>query len=69
MNKDKKIERLEKKLEAAKQENRKLKSEGRKAKNEQAKAYKKKDARTIALSEERQRLLSMLLNGTLTRDS
>lgn len=69
MNKDKKIERLEKKLEAAKQENKRLKSEVRKAKKEQTAASKKKAARTITLNEEQQRLLSMLLNGTLTQDS
>lgn len=69
MNKDKKIERLEKKLEAARQENKRLKSEVRKAQKEQAAASKKKDARTITLNEEQRRLLSMLLNGTLTQDS
>lgn len=69
MNKDKKIERLEKKLEAAKQENKKLKSEVRKAKSEQRKASKKKDVRTITLSEEQRRSLLKLLNGTLIQDS
>jgi hypothetical protein len=61
MNKDKKIERLEQKLAKALEENRKLKSEVRKAKSEKRKASKKKDVRTITLSEEQEQLLSSLL--------
>ena len=61
MNKDKKIERLEQKLAKALEENRKLKSEVRKAKSEKRKASKKKDVRTITLSEEQEHLLSSLL--------
>ena len=69
MNKDKKIERLEQKLAKALEENKKLKSDARKARRERNEASKKKDARTITLTKEQQRLLSKLLSGTLTLDS
>ena len=68
MNKDKKIERLEQKLAKALEENRKLKSEVRKAKSEKRKASKKKDVRTITLSEE-QDLLSSSLVGDIDSQS
>jgi hypothetical protein len=58
MNKDKKIERLEQKLAKALEENRMLKSEVRKAKSEKRKASKKKDVRSVMLSEEQEQLLS-----------
>ena len=61
MNKDKKIERLEQKLAKALKENKQLKSEVRKAKNEKRKSSKKKDVRTVTLSEEQEQLLSSLL--------
>ena len=61
MNKDKKIERLEQKLAKALEENRMLKSEVRKAKSEKRKASKKKDVRTITLSEEQEPLSSSLV--------
>lgn len=63
MNKDKKIERLEQKLAKALEENKQLKSEVRKAKNENRKSSKKKDVRTVTLSEEQEQLLSSLLEG------
>lgn len=69
MNKDKKIERLEQKLAKAQEEIRVLKSDVRKAKREKSQASKKKDVRTITLTKEQQRLLSKLLNDTLTLDS
>ena len=69
MNKDKKIERLEKKLAKALEENQKLKSEVRKAKREKSKASKKKEGRTITLTKEQQRLLSMLLGDIPIQDS
>ena len=69
MNKDKKIERLEQKLAKAQKEIKELKSDVRKAKRANIKASKKKDARTVTLSKEQQRLLLKLLNGTLTPDS
>ena len=69
MNKDKKIELLERKLSKAQEEIKELKSEVRNAKRASSKAFKKKDARTITLSEEQQRLLLKLLSGTLTLDS
>ena len=69
MNKDKKIERLEQKLAKAQEEIKELKSDVRRAKQESSKASKKKDARTITLTEEQQQLLSKLLNGTLTLNS
>ena len=68
MNKDEKIERLEQKLAKALEENRKLKSEVRKAKSEKRKASKKKDVRTITLSEE-QELLSSSLVGDIDSQS
>ena len=61
MNKDKKIERLEQKLAKALKENKQLKSEVRKVKNEKRKSSKKKDVRTVTLSEEQEQLLSSLL--------
>lgn len=61
MNKDKEIERLEQKLAKALEENKKLKSEVRKAKSEKRKASKKKDVRSVMLSEEQEQLLSSLL--------
>ena len=61
MNKDKKIERLEQKLSKALEENKKLKSEVRKAKSEKREASKKKDVRSVMLSEEQEQLLSSLL--------
>ena len=69
MNKDKKIERLEQKLAKAQEEIKELKSDVRKAKQANSKAKKKKDAKTVTLNREQQRLLLKLLNGTLTRDS
>ena len=69
MNKDKKIERLEQKLAKALEENKKLKSDVRKANRERKESSKKKDAKTMILTKEQQRLLSKLLNGTLTLDS
>ena len=63
MNKDKKIERLEQKLAKALEENKQLKSEVRKAKNEKRKSSKKKDVRTVTLSEEQEQLLSSLLEA------
>lgn len=61
MNKDKKIERLERQLARLREENQQLKSDVRSAKKEVAKANKKKDVRTITLSEEQEQLLSALL--------
>ena len=61
MNKDKKIERLEQKLAKALEENKKLKSEVRKSKCEKRKASKKKDVRSVMLTEEQEQLLSSLL--------
>lgn len=69
MNKDKKIERLERKLAKAQEEIKELKSDVRKAKRANSKSLKKKDVRTVTLTEEQQRLLLKLLNGTLTLDS
>lgn len=69
MNKDRKIERLEHRLAKALEENKKLKSDVRRAKRERNEASKKKDAKTITLTKEQQRLLSKLLNATLTLDS
>lgn len=69
MNKDKKIERLEQKLAKAQEEIKELKSDVRKAKRANSKALKKKDARTVTLSKDQQRLLLKLLNDTLTPDS
>lgn len=69
MNKDKKIERLEQKLAKAQEEIKELKSDVRKAKRANGKALKKKDARTVTLSKDQQRLLLKLLNDTLTPDS
>ena len=63
MNKDKKIERLEQKLAKALEDNKQLKSEVRKAKNEKRKSSKKKDVRTVTLSEEQEQLLSSLLEN------
>lgn len=61
MNKDKKIERLERQLAKLREENQQLKSDVRKAKKNSSKANKKKDVRTITLSEEQEQLLSALL--------
>lgn len=61
MNKDKKIERLERQLAKLREENQQLKSDMRKAKKDSSKATKKKDVRTITLSEEQEQLLSALL--------
>ena len=69
MNKDKKIERLERKIAEVQSENNKLKSEVRKVKSDQRKASKKKDVKILTLNKEQQRLLSKLLDGTLTPDS
>ena len=69
MNKDKKIERLEQKLAKAQEEIKELKSDVRKAKRSNCKVSKKKDARTVTLSKDQQRLLLKLLNDTLTPDS
>lgn len=69
MKKDIKIARLEAKLSKAQEEVKKLKSEVRAAKSENRKSSKKKDVKSITLSEEQQRLLLKLLSGTLTPDS
>lgn len=69
MNKDKKIERLEQKLAKVLEENKKLKSDVRKAKREKSQASKKKEGRTVTLTEEQQRLLSMLLGDIPIQDS
>ena len=69
MNKDRKIERLEQKLAKAQEEIRQLKLDVRKAKREKSKASKKKEDRTVTLTKEQQRLLSMLLGDIPTRDS
>lgn len=69
MNKDKKIERLEQKLAKAREEIKQLKSDARKAKREKSKESKKKEDRTVILTNEQQRLLSMLLSDTPIQDS
>ena len=61
MNKDKKIERLERQLAKLREENRQLKSDVRKVKKDSSNENKKKDVRTITLSEEQEKLLSDLL--------
>lgn len=61
MNKDKKIERLEQKLAKAEERIKSLESEVRNAKKESSRESKKKDVRTITLTEEQERLLSDLL--------
>lgn len=69
MNKDKKIERLEQKLAKAQEEIKQLRSDVRKAKREKSKASKKKEDRTVTLTKEQQRLLSMLLGDIPIQDS
>lgn len=69
MNKDKKIERLEQKLAKAQEEIEQLRSDVRKAKREKSKASKKKEDRTVTLTKEQQRLLSMLLGDIPIQDS
>ena len=61
MNKEKKIERLERQLAKLREENRQLKSDVRQAKKDSSNENKKKDVRTITLSEEQEKLLSDLL--------
>ena len=61
MNKEKKIERLERQLAKLRKENRQLKSDVRKVKKDSSNENKKKDVRTITLSEEQEKLLSDLL--------
>ena len=61
MNKEKKIERLERQLAKLREENRQLKSDVRKVKKDSSNENKKKDVRTITLSEEQEQLLSALL--------
>ena len=61
MNKDKKIERLEQKLAKANSRIKELETEVRKAKSDKSKESKKKDVRTVTLSEEQERLLLSLL--------
>ena len=61
MNKEKKIERLERQLAKLRKENRQLKSDVRKVKKDRSNENKKKDVRTITLSEEQEKLLSDLL--------
>lgn len=61
MNKEKKIERLERQLAKLREENRQLKSDVRKVKKDSSNENKKKDVRTITLSEEQEKLLSDLL--------
>lgn len=61
MNKEKKIERLERQLAKLRKENRQLKSDVRKVKKDSSNENKKKDIRTITLSEEQEKLLSDLL--------
>ena len=69
MNKDKKIERLEQKHAKAQEEIKQLRSDVRKAKREKSKASKKKEDRTVTLTKEQQRLLSMLLGDIRIQDS
>ena len=69
MNKDKKIEQLEQKLAKAQEEITQLRSDVRKAKREKSKASKKKEDRTVTLTKEQQRLLSMLLGDIPIQDS
>lgn len=69
MNKDKKIERLKQKLAKAQEEIKQLRSDVRKAKREKSKASKKKEDRTVTLTKEQQRLLSMLLGDIPIQDS
>ena len=69
MNKDKKIERLEQKLAKAQEEIKQLRSDVRKAKREKSKASIKKEDRTVTLTKEQQRLLSMLLGDIPIQDS
>lgn len=61
MNNEKKIERLERQLAKLRKENRQLKSDVRKVKKDSSNENKKKDVRTITLSEEQEKLLSDLL--------
>ena len=64
-----KIERLEQKLAKAQEEIKQLRSDVRKAKREKSKASKKKEDRTVMLTKEQQRLLSMLLGDIPIQDS
>ena len=61
MDKDKEIERLKKQLSAKDEKIKSLKKEVREAKRQRRLASKKKDVRTVTLSEEQERLLSSLL--------
>ena len=61
MNNEKKIERLERQLAKLREENRQLKSDVHKVKKDSSNENKKKDVRTITLSEEQEKLLSDLL--------
>ena len=69
MNKDKRIEQLEQKLAKAQEEIKQLRSDVRKAKREKSKASIKKEDRTVTLTKEQQRLLSMLLGDIPIQDS
>lgn len=53
----------------AKKQTKEAKAEARKARRELSKERKKKDAKTIVLTNEQRLLLSMLLNGTPIQDS
>jgi regulator of replication initiation timing len=69
MNKDKQIEKLQKQLADARNENKSIKKENRKLQRELNETRKKKEVKTIKLTEEQEQFLSNLLNGTPTQDS
>jgi regulator of replication initiation timing len=69
MNKDKQIEKLQKQLADARNENKSIKKENRKLQRELDETRKKKEVKTIKLTEEQEQFLSNLLNGTPTQDS
>jgi regulator of replication initiation timing len=69
MNKDKQIEKLQKQLTDARNENKSIKKENRKLQRELNETRKKKEVKTIKLTEEQEQFLSNLLNGTPTQDS
>lgn len=69
MDKDKQIEKLQKQLADARNENKSIKKENRKLQRELNGTRKKKEVKTIKLTEEQEQFLSNLLNGTPTQDS
>jgi regulator of replication initiation timing len=62
MNKDKQIEKLQKQLADARNENKSIKKENRKLQRELNETRKKKEVKTIKLTEEQEQFLSNLLN-------